>query len=319
MTYKIIISGRLEFGNAKSYEKVLKLYQQRLETFYRLDTLLKTEEIFSEGTSSIDIPRFIAPLATDKSWQNTIKLLDYVAQFAVAGSLSAWMTDNGKVMQYKVIEPNSDKTAVQAYQEGRKLIKEAGKEKEARAALSSAIEKFERHALAYERRGWVNYLLRNLEDALYDYNKSIDINPNNGETYVGRAIVKMTQNDWKGAVVDLDSAIKNSIPLEPTYWKARRIKAECHLQQQDFKAAITELKLFNNRAFNKEDSNYKWRQKAWSNYGMALFSIGEFSEAAKAFEMALKIADASIAVPQGELIQLRDQALQAGKAATAVA
>lgn len=310
MNHKTIISGRLEFGNTKSFETVLKMYQQRLENFYRTAELIfKIEEVFDEATSSLNIPRLVT-VSNDKSWQNTLSLLEYIAGFAIAGDLRAWMTDNGKVLKYHLIEPNTDKGAVQFYLKGREMVKTEGMEKEARAALSVAIEKYERHAAAYERRGYVNFLLKNYTDALYDYNKSIDINPNSAEPYLGRAIVKMIQQDWKGATLDLDQAIKRSIPLQPIYWKARRIKGECHLKLNEFEQAVTELKFFTSRTFSQDDSNYKWRQKGWFNYGKALLAIGKFNDAAQAFDQALQIADAEKSVPVAELEQYKVAAFQ---------
>jgi tetratricopeptide (TPR) repeat protein len=310
MNFKTIISGRLEFGNAKSFEKVFKMFQQRMETHYRTaELMIKTEEIFNEATASLDIPRLVTQ-SNDKSWQNTFGLLEYIAQYAVAGDIRAWMTDNGKVLKFQVLEPQSDKMAVQAFLKGRQLVKTVGMQNEAREALSAAIDKYERHALAYERRGYVNFLLKNYTDALYDYNKSIDINPNIAEPYIGRAIVKMIQQqDFRGAIADLDIAIKRSIPLQPIYWKARRLKGECHLKFGEFENAVTELKFFTGRPFNTDDSNYKWRQKAWFNYGKALQATGKYNDAAQAFDYALNIQDAEIQVAKEEIEKYREAAL----------
>jgi tetratricopeptide (TPR) repeat protein len=309
-TFKTILSGRLEFGSPKSYEKVLKMYQQRMETHYRTAELMfKLEEVFHEPTSSLDIPRMVIQ-SNEKSWQNTLNLLEYVAQFAIAGDLRAWMTDNGKVLKYHLIEPKSDKGAVQFYLKGREMVKNEGMENEARAALSSAIEKYERHAAAYERRGYVNFQLKNYADALYDYTKSIDLNPNHAEPFLGRAFVKMVQQDWKGATQDLEQAIKRSIPHEPIYWKARRVKGECHLKIKEFEQAATELKFFTGRTFQPEDSNYKWRQKAWFNYGKALSAVGKFNEALQAFDHAMQIQDSNNPLSISELEPYKQAALQ---------
>ncbi len=108
MNHKTIISGRLEFGNSKSYEKVLKMYQQRLENFYRTAELIfKIEEVFDETKCSLEIPRLVTQ-SNEKSWQNTLSLLEYVAGFAVAGDVRAWMTGthswqaNGELYQVQV-------------------------------------------------------------------------------------------------------------------------------------------------------------------------------------------------------------------------
>jgi len=310
MFYKTIISGQLEFGSAKSYEKVVRMCEQRVENFYRTsELLLKVEDVFDEETHTLNIPRLVTQ-ATDKGWQNTMKLLDYIIQFAIAGDVRAWMVESGKVLKHKVIEPKSEKAAIQAYLRGRELVEEEGKEKEAKAALSSAIAKYERHARAYERRGYVNFLLQNFEEAIQDYTKSISINPKNPEPYLGRGIIKMKQKDLEGAVADMNMAIKNSIPLQPIHWKARRIKGECLLRLEDFANSAKELKFCTSRKYSREDSNYKWRQLAWFNYGKALIGAGQHSEALQAFEQAIQIEDAAKQVPQEELLEQKEQALQ---------
>ena len=310
MFYKTIISGQLEFGSAKSYEKVVRMCEQRVENFYRTsELLLKVEDVFDEETHTLNIPRLVTQ-ATDKGWQNTMKLLDYIIQFAIAGDVRAWMVESGKVLKHKVIEPKSEKAAIQAYLRGRELVEEEGKEKEAKAALSSAIAKYERHARAYERRGYVNFLLQNFEEAIQDYTKSISINPKNPEPYLGRGIIKMKQNDLEGAVADMNMAIKHSIPLQPIHWKARRIKGECLLRLEDFANSAKELKFCTSRNYSREDSNYKWRQLAWFNYGKALAGAGQHTEAVQAFEQAIQIEDAAKQVPQEELLEQKEQALQ---------
>lgn len=306
MIYKSIFSGRLEFGSARSFEQVLKFYEHRRENYYKLDIIFKSEDIFFESTTSLDIPRFITQVS-EKTWRNTVSLLEQVAQFAIAGDLSAWMTDNGKIISQMMIEPQSDKIAVQAFIKGRELM-EAGMEDEAKEALSKAIEKFERHALAYERRGFINLRLRNYADALYDYSKSIDINPNKADAYFGRAFVRIGQNDFAGAIPDLEKAHKTSIPLQPIYWKARRVKAECHLKLQEYANAVAELKLVTQREFTPFDSNYKWRRKAWYNYGQALLATGDKVEAIKALQAAIHIPDGEGNITDADIMLLLDSA-----------
>jgi len=310
MTCKTIFSGSLEFGSSRSFEKVLKMYQHRVENYYKNDILLKEEAIFSEESSSLCIPRQIVEQAENKSWKNTINLLKYTAQYAIAGSLSAWRVDQGKVLEHNIVEPEGDKTAIQAFREGRQLIKEEGKETEAKAALNRAIEKFERHALAYERRGFVNFQLRNYKDALYDYTKSIDINPRNAEPYLGRAFVHIHQEDWAKAVADLEYAIKQSIPLQPIYWKSRRLKGECHLHLKEYKKAVFEYKLVARRKFEADDPNYKWRKQAWYNYGLALLKMEDCAEALKAFDTAKAIDEGKTTFTEAELLLHHGLALQ---------
>lgn len=307
MMFKSIFSGRLEFGTPRSFEQVLKMFEHRRENYYKAEVLFKSEDIFREETSSVDIPRFITQ-ATEKNWRNTVSLLEQVAQFAVAGDLSAWMTDNGKVLMQSTIEPQGDKAAVQAFIQGRELMATLGKENEAMEALNRAIEKFERHALAYERRGYINLRLRNYEDALYDFNKSIYYNAERADAYFGRAFAHIAQNNLPEAIADFESATKFSIPLQPIYWKARRIKAECLLKIEDFKGAATDLKFVTQREFNPTDSNFKWRRKAFFHYGKALLALNEKAEAYKAFQQALAITEGEGDIADADIQPLLEKA-----------
>ncbi len=309
MTFKTIISGRLEFGTPRSFEQVVKMFEHRKENYYKNDILLNAEEIFLEEGCALEVPRYITQ-SSERTLQNTLNLLKQVAQFAVAGDMNAWMVDEGKVIKQGMIEPHSDKTAVKAFLRGRDLMNEAGMENEAREALSRAIEKFERHALAYERRGYVNFRLRNYTDALYDYNKSIDINPRKADPYFGRAFVRIAQNDFAAAITDFDQAIKFSIPLQSIYWKSRRLKADCLIHNKQFELAAKEMALFLKRKFKPEDSNYQWRQRVFFQYGKALMEMGKYKDAVVAFDSTLSTETTKEPVVEAEVLLQRGIALQ---------
>ena len=313
MTYKTIFKGRLEFGSPKSYDKVLKMYQHRVESYYKSDVLLKEEEIFDEASSCVNVPRIITQ-GSEKSWKNTISLLEYIAQFAVAGNLGAWMTEEGKILHHGVVEPRSDKIAVQAFLRGRELVEQEGKEVEAKEALNKAIEKFERHAQAYERRGHINLLLQNYSDALYDFTKSIDLASGHPEPYYGRAKVKKIKEDLKGAISDLEEAIKRSIPLQPIYWWSRRMKADCLLKLEDYKGALLDLKLYSSRAFKVDDPNLQWKRYSCLLYGKTLLEVGNPADAIAAFDKALDIDTGIERAPEADILLYRGKARkEAGK------
>lgn len=313
MTFKSIFSGQLIFGNQRSYDKVVKMFQHRIENYYRNEILLKeVEGVFYPETLSLNVPRLIT-MSPKKTWKNTVNMLEYVAQFAIAGSVHAWMIDEGKVLENVLIEPQSDKAAVQAFLDGRQLVQD-GKEDEAMEALNRAIDKFERHALAYERRGYINYRLRNYKDAMYDFTKSIDINPRNPEAYLGRAKVKIKESNLQAAIEDYALGIKSSIPLQPIYWQMRRMKAEAHIQLKEFDKAIIELKFFTRRQFTPDNPNYFWRKKAFLDYGKALLELGEFAESVKQLNNAVKIEEGREPKIEAEQFLYRGIALKkAGK------
>ncbi len=313
MTYKTIFKGRLEFGSPKSYDKVLKMYHHRVENYYKSDILLKEEEIFDESSSSLNVPRYITQ-GSVKSWKNTLNLLEYLAQFAVAGNLGTWVTEEGKILHHGIVEPKSDKIAVQAFLKGRELLDQEGKEIEAKEALNKAIAKYERHAQAYERRGFVNFILKNYDDAIYDFSKSIDIAPSHPDPYFGRARVKVINNDLKGAIDDFDHAIKKSIPLQPIYWKSRRLKAECHLKLNDRAGAVNDLKFYSVRKFKTDDSNILWQRYITYQYGRVLLDLNEPEQAIAAFTKALNIEVGVEHAPAAQIYLYRgDARKKAGK------
>jgi len=253
-------------------------------------TIFDEESMFDEESSSLNIPRFVTQ-GSEKSWKNTISMLEYVAQFAVAGNMTAWMTENGKILKHGIVEPRSDRSAVQAYLKGRELIEKKGKEDEAIKSLTRAIEKYDRHAQAYERRGFINFRLKNYEDAVYDFTKSIDFSPSNPESYLGRGNIFRLDKKFEEAIKDFDMCIKTSIPLQPIYWQARRLKAECHFELKDYKGALADLKFFCNRKFKDGNPNIVYKRLVWFNYGKALLEVEQFEEAYNAFDQVLQIEE----------------------------
>ncbi len=294
MYFKTIIQGRLEFGTQKSYEKVTKMFLQRLETYYKTDVFFKYEEIFKDDDLSLEIPRYVGQVS-EKAFRTTTNLLGYCSQFAIAGSIRGWLINEGEIMHFVTLEPESDKGAVQSFVKGRKLVKVAGKEKEALEALSQAIEKYDRHAQAYERRAKVNFLMKNFHDSLRDYNKCIGIDPTIPTAYYGKAKIHMIREEWEQAIENLDESIKKSIALQTLYWKSRKLKAECHIHLKEWQKAAFDLKLFTSRSFEKDNPNKFWIRWANYNFGLVLLELEEYVEAMKAFDRA---ADA-LAVQDG--------------------
>lgn len=311
---KIIFKGCLEFGSEKSYQKVFKMYERRIENYYKRDVLFTEEELFNEEEFCVSLPRTVVQNSM-KKWKGTVNLFEYLSQFAIAGQMVGWLIDNGKILEHVIIEPHSDKLAVKAFRKGRELVQEEGKEKEAMDALNTAILKYERHAQAYERRGFINYQLKNYNDALYDFTKSINIYQNNPDPYFGRANIYILKGELDKAIQDLDECIKKSIPLQSIYWKARRIKGECLAKKADYKGAANEFRLFTLRKFTPDNSNYKWRKYVFTKYGQTLLELGNYKDAVIAFNEAVKLEQESAEkVLEADPLLYRGIALQkAGK------
>ncbi|MFM8374015.1 MAG: tetratricopeptide repeat protein [Bacteroidota bacterium] len=257
---KLVFRGRLDFGNQRTYDLVVKHWQTRLESYFRTEVLFKAEQIFVPEELAINVPQQTL-MSTEKHWRNTTSLLKEVAQYALAGNVGAWWVQNGQVLAECQIEPNSDKVAVSEYLRGRELVQQGGME-EASIALSNAIEKYERHAAAFERRGYVNYKLKNFNDAHYDFSKSIAINPIAPEPFYGRGKIHMIKNEWEAAAADFDQAIKKSLAVQPMHWLARLRKGDSLYHAKRYAEAIPELKFFLQRKFQEHDPNVRFKSKA---------------------------------------------------------
>jgi len=307
ITFKTIIEGRLEFGNQRTFEQVFKMFEHRLENYYKNDIFVDPDLIFDEDELVLNIPREVVQ-STDKSWKNTISLLEYIAQFAVAGKVHAWVVQEGVIKNKAKIEPSGDKAAVIEFKKGFAMMKAEGKEKETIEAMDKAIKKFEKHAQAYEIRGFMNIRLKNYSDALRDFTKSIKLNDNSPWPYYGKAKVKMMKEEYESAIQELEFGVKKCIPLQSIHWRIRRMKATCFLKLKDYKGALLDLKLFVNRKFAEGDNiNQSWKKDMCYHYGLALSQVGEYKEAIAAFDKALEeygdqtatISDAEIYLQKG--------------------
>lgn len=303
MFYKTIIQGRLEFASQKSYDKVLKMYDYRAENYHRNEMLFSSEELFDEDRLLLDIPRHVGQ-SSEKHFRNTASLLSYCSQFAISGSIRAWLLDEGKVLYYEMMEPQSDKAAVQSFLKGRDLVKQIGREQEAIEALDKAIEKYDRHAMAYERRAKVNFYLKDYHNALRDYNKCIDIDSTIPTAYYGKAKIHVIKEEWEDAIKNFDITLKNTVALQPIYWKARRQKAICHIELKQWEKAIFDLKLFTKRKFTEDNPNYSWRKQAFYLYAKVLMESDNHVDALAALEEALALPDHP-AVVHAELLRMR--------------
>lgn len=257
---KVVFRGRLEFGSQRTYDMVLKHWNSRVDTYFKADVLFTAEQVFSEDGYALTVPQQTL-MSTEKRWRSTTALLHEVAQYALAGNVGAWWVQNGKVLDQHLIEPKTDKSAVSEYLRGRELVQQGGME-QASEALTNAIEKYARHASAYERRGYVNYKLKNYNDALYDFTKSIAIYSHNPEPFYGRGKVNMLKNEWDAAIQDFQDTFDRSLAVQPIYWLARLRKCECLFHEKRYAEIIPEMKLFLKRAFSENDPNIRLKPKA---------------------------------------------------------
>ena len=301
MLRKAIIQGRIEFGTEKSFAQAVKMYEYRAENYHKSDTLFETEEIFIKETLTLEIPRFVKQVY-DKTFRNTIALLQYCSQFGLSGEIDSWLLDEGKILKYDHMEPDSDKVAVQRFLKGKALIGQVGSEEKALEHLTKAIEKYDRHAQAYQRRAKVNRILLKNHDAIRDYDKSIKADDTNPFAYYGRSKVHLINEDIQLAIDDLEHAIKKSVALQPVYWKSRRVKGKCHYDLKQYDKAAFDFKLFANRKFKKDNPNIPWKRWVAFYYGETLIAQEDYEAAITQYDAAMELPQSPIKIDDAELL-----------------
>lgn len=306
MLYKAIFRGNFQFGNQRSFGKVVQSYHHKVEILYKGDVLLKQEQLFSEENFSLNLSNIVVT-GTEKSVKNTAYLLETLSQFALSGQAWCWMVNEGKVIFSMQIFPSADKTPVMAYMEGYQLSREPGREQEALLKFKFATEKFDRHWTALERKGYVQMLMKDFDSALESFRDSIAIHPDQPDAYSGMARVYMQLGEWKSASDMLDKAIKNSVPHQTIYWQSRRIKGECLVHLEEYDKAHFELNLCVKRQFNHSDPNFAWRKSAMMYFSRVLFEQRKEKEAVDMFNKAMDVSDALEPVFSGKQSDFYEQ------------
>ena len=314
MAFKAIITGHLDFGTQRSYEQALKMYQRRVENYYKTDILLVEEDIFDEENVSLVIGKFTAP-CSKRFWRNTYLLLDYVSQFAISGGLNVWLLEEGDIKKSIFIEPQGDRSPVVYYNKGNELMK-AGKIDEAITAYSNSIKKFDRHANAYEKRGLAFQQLGEIDKAFADFQKATTLRPMSTEAQYGLGCIHMARDEFKLAIDAFQATIKSSIPHQPLFWTARYKKGDAHAILGEWEKAALEYKFFCIRTFTPDNPNFQHHRIAHMKWGKALMNLKDKEQdALKAFESVLKIEDvAQDGITVGEMRLWRGKArYQVGK------
>ena len=298
--FRIIISGQLAFQSKRAYDQVFEQYQHRMENYYKNDILLKAEDIFKEEELAIEIPRTVVT-GSERDWLNTHNLLERIVSFSIAGSINMWRLSAGRVLDHHTLEPASERTTVQLFNRGRSLIDQQDSEEEALKAMTKVVKRFDRHAQAYERRGFVNFRLGNLEDALYDYNKSLSINPKLPEGHYGRGLTHNQLGNTEAAAEDFEAVTRNSIPHQAIYWMAQVSLADSLLKLGRVSDAQRLYSMFTKRK-QRIGSLERYDRRIGYQFGQLLLQEGRTSDAVAAFEYALN-APADAKAPTEEVIR----------------
>lgn len=309
MDFTVIIMGRLEFASDRSVQQAINTVEHLLITRYKNDVLYRTTDQIDAEVRAFVAPRQKFTGIAEKTWQNTVHLLTQLTQFSIAGDLHMWKVHDRELKEHQFLEPNSDKTTIRAYQRGRAALI-AGNIEEARTDLSLAIKRFERHALALERRGYSYYIEGNHETALVDYNASIEADPKRPEAYLGRARISLDNKDWATAVTDLEQAMKRSMPHHEAYLEALHRKGKCLAELGQYDKALQALNFFLTRPLLKDHPQYAFRRQVAFDKGRVLAANEQPKDAIKSFDEALNMPSRNGKPSNAEILLHRGLAFQ---------
>jgi len=309
MDYTVIILGRLEYANVRSVQQATKVIAHLLETRYKNEVLYRdATELLDEELCTLIAPREKFQ-CSEKVWSNTIHLLAKATEFSIAGDLHMWKILDGTLQEYICLEPDSDKSTVQSFRQGRELIDE-GKLEEAKKLLTKAVSRFPRHAQALERRGFIHYTQGDTEAAMADYAASIEIDTKRPDAYLGRARVLVNQENWSAAIEDLTQAMKHSMPHHNVYLEALHRKAKSLMEMGQYDKAIPLFNFFLSRPLQDDHPQFPFRRQVAFDKGRTLAAAGKLDDAIKMFDEALNMPTNDGKPDQGEILLHRGLAFQ---------
>ena len=104
--------------------------------------------------------------------------------------------------------------------------------------FSEAIAAYSQTAEAYYRRGLAYYNLGQIEQAIADYNNSLDLDAKQVNVYLSRAIAFLDINEIQSSIIDLQIVFS----LDPNCDKAYKLRANICIRLEEYHAAIDYLK-----------------------------------------------------------------------------
>lgn len=164
--------------------------------------------------------------------------------------------------------------------------------------FSDFIARNPNHAVAYNLRAESHWYGGNLRDAIADYSRTLELNPNDAGAFLGRGQVLLECHDFTHALKDLDLALAfmDSVPYADAAWKAnfeafaRNGRAAAYAGLDDLNRAVEEfdksIALCPENAwvyFNRAQvyQNQGDRENAVANYRLAIEKKGPKLTSAK--------------------------------------
>jgi len=151
----------------------------------------------------------------------------------------------------------------------------AGKLAEALEAANTAIQQ-QPTAVAYESRAAVLHKSGQIEAALQDFSRAIELDPQSARLLNNRGFLQLSRQQFPAALADFDAAIT----LDPQYANAFNNRGLLHIAQGQHRQAVLDL----NQAIQANPEYVD----AYNNRGFALMQLGRWDRALADFNQALK-------------------------------
>ena len=134
------------------------------------------------------------------------------------------------------IKPNAE-----AYSNTGNAKNNLGRYKDAIEDFDKAIEINPNYIIAHINRGTANFNLKQYKDAIKDFDKAIEINPNYAIAYNYKGIANLELGQYKDTIKDFDEAIETNPNFATTYYN-KGIAYLCLSKWEDAKADLTTAK-----------------------------------------------------------------------------
>lgn len=181
-------------------------------------------------------------------------------------------------------------------EQGRKALSQ-GNPREAIESLNLAIEANDKNARAFNARGVAYFSLKDYTNALLDYERAAQLQPEWYQPYFNRGRLRVEQQDWEGALKDFTEAVgrqsdssevyanrgmvlyqlgrlpeaghdfDRAIELKPTDATARFNRGNVRFRQRDYKGAVLDFE-----AAIRAEPTFG---KAFHALGLARISLGQ--------------------------------------------
>lgn len=289
MFSKVIIQGRLDFGNANTYDKAYKLYIQRKDVYYKNEVIFnKPEECFDDEKMIFWVQRF-NNLVSDKYWRNTVHLLKNLAEYSLTGRIEMWMMVNGKAEKHEIIKPSEDKSIVSQFNQANSIVNEAGDLNKALEIVGKVLAKYPGHSMAYALKGRIHARRNEDKEAFAAFDKAIELDSLLSEAYLWKAKLMINQERYEDAIPVLDKVTLFAVAQQDIHWTGRRLKGMCYFRIGNFEKSTFEWRLFANKLFEKGKSNFYWKRNVAFGLGKAQIKIGQHMDAIQSFNTALSL------------------------------